>query len=582
MNTPYNILAPYYDTFVGEREADNALVQSYILAHATQTDSIIDLACGTGMFLRYMPDVSCRLGVDIEPEMITRARRFSDEITFQVGDMKTYQPSHSFDVVTCLFDSINHLTNEADWKLLFSNIANMMHDDSVFIFDMNTAYKLRHLSEMGTFDLVTDNSTTIGIKVVAEEKHHYTWRLRITDSVSNTSTETQIPQYAPSVQKVLAMLQKHFVEIHTYDTDPKATYETIQRVYFVCKKKASQEDVIPSPAMSTERVWGTRSVQLPYQEHMREEQSGIFCMHLISTQDSNVQGTGVGDTTNVAKQRAISELEERWLLQSVRTIPTETYILSVEIDHGVESFTLSSHTTDDTEHYCRSKLTSSGLAVHSTYFDALSHAVCEVCEHDSLMIVWLLGITPPRIDITSAPKNIRYRVQSIIDTSYQLTFFDISLDKQASHILVTVEKNDTVVYVGTACRITTEEAFDAALREVEAYVFFGNFFDVSQQIHFNSLNFLFGGKKIAYSTLEKRVSLKECMSIAGSTWYATGVHDTDVHTSPAVRVYTNMCLPLLTEAIDLRPYKTRLKHIANTQDIADPDRTIDYNHPFSI
>ncbi len=50
--------------------------------------------------------------------------------------------SDKYDVVLCLCDGINYITDLADVDKLFSNIQSLMKEDALFIFDISSEHKL--------------------------------------------------------------------------------------------------------------------------------------------------------------------------------------------------------------------------------------------------------------------------------------------------------------------------------------------------------------------------------------------------------------------------------------------------------
>lgn len=70
------------------------------------TDSVVDLACGTGALTRRVRDrTSGRVvGVDVNPAMVTVARRHGGDIEYHQGDATDLRfPDGAFEVATCQF-----------------------------------------------------------------------------------------------------------------------------------------------------------------------------------------------------------------------------------------------------------------------------------------------------------------------------------------------------------------------------------------------------------------------------------------------------------------------------------------------
>ena len=80
----------------------------------------LDVACGTGWFLSRFPDVS-RAGLDLSPDMLSRARLANPGVEFRLHDFRDPLPEWSarFDLVSCMWyaygyvDMIDELTQWA-------------------------------------------------------------------------------------------------------------------------------------------------------------------------------------------------------------------------------------------------------------------------------------------------------------------------------------------------------------------------------------------------------------------------------------------------------------------------------------
>ena len=71
------------------------------------------------------------LAGDAERRAQTREARSS------LGDTRALPLRGTFSRITCLYDSLNHLLDPRDLATAFGEIARVMDDDSLFIFDMN-------------------------------------------------------------------------------------------------------------------------------------------------------------------------------------------------------------------------------------------------------------------------------------------------------------------------------------------------------------------------------------------------------------------------------------------------------------
>lgn len=97
----------------------------------------LDLGCGTGILcdILFQHGVLAS-GMDFSENMIQIARERNPEIPFHVGDMVTYQPSDSFDLVTSTEDALNHILTPNKVSQVFQNVFHYLSPGGFFIFDV--------------------------------------------------------------------------------------------------------------------------------------------------------------------------------------------------------------------------------------------------------------------------------------------------------------------------------------------------------------------------------------------------------------------------------------------------------------
>ena len=62
------------------------------------------------------------------------------------SDMTRFSLGARFDVVLCVYDSINHLLEFAQWEALFDRAREHLNDGGIFVFDINTEERLARLA----------------------------------------------------------------------------------------------------------------------------------------------------------------------------------------------------------------------------------------------------------------------------------------------------------------------------------------------------------------------------------------------------------------------------------------------------
>ena len=60
--------------------------------------------------------------------------------------MSDFQFNNSFDLITCNYDAINHLTLFEDWQKMFNKVYDHLKVGGFFTFDFNTFLKLKNFN----------------------------------------------------------------------------------------------------------------------------------------------------------------------------------------------------------------------------------------------------------------------------------------------------------------------------------------------------------------------------------------------------------------------------------------------------
>ncbi len=97
----------------------------------------LDLGCGTGVLCEILHENGIEAsGMDFSSGMIAIAKERNSEIPYEVGDMVTYRPEKSFDLVTCTGDALNHIPELDRVARIFRNVYGYLAEGGYFIFDI--------------------------------------------------------------------------------------------------------------------------------------------------------------------------------------------------------------------------------------------------------------------------------------------------------------------------------------------------------------------------------------------------------------------------------------------------------------
>lgn len=236
----YSKFAKYYDSLMGEPKEKVALINSWIKNHNPKATSVLEIACGTGAILKLMEKQYEVSGLDLSKEMLSIAKKKIKKGNFYHKDMTSFLLDKKFDVILCIYDSINHLLKFADWVKVFKNSAEHLNQNGLFMFDVNTLAKFDRLGNTSNDfiqklgkDFIVDKTSKIG-------KNKLLFHTRIFENQKNNDYklfEEEVIEVAFEKDKIINALKKDFDVLTIFDPKSKSPSKNSERLYFVCKLK---------------------------------------------------------------------------------------------------------------------------------------------------------------------------------------------------------------------------------------------------------------------------------------------------------------------------------------------------------
>jgi ubiquinone/menaquinone biosynthesis C-methylase UbiE len=122
----HNKLAKYYDRVYSFKDYldETVRLQNLIIKYLESGgNTLLDVACGTGLHLKHLKDDFSCTGVDVSKSMLKIARKNAKGVTFKEADMKTLRLGKQFDVIVCLLSSIGYVKTAASLEKTIRNFS---------------------------------------------------------------------------------------------------------------------------------------------------------------------------------------------------------------------------------------------------------------------------------------------------------------------------------------------------------------------------------------------------------------------------------------------------------------------------
>ena len=235
----YDVFARFYDAVQGDRAEHAAYVRGLIDRHRPAARTVLELACGTGSILKQLEPDFAVTGVDRSPAMLAVAAEKVPNARLVQADMTEVGLGESFDVVLCLYDSINHLPSYSQWEALFDRAREHLADGGIFIFDINTEMRLRELAARPQQAIWFGDGDLVLVDVVdAEGEGAVDWHLQVFEreegSLYRLHSE-RIPEVSFSVERIRGSLRERFRRVRVYDAQRSRPSSRSGRLHFVCR-----------------------------------------------------------------------------------------------------------------------------------------------------------------------------------------------------------------------------------------------------------------------------------------------------------------------------------------------------------
>jgi len=234
----YDKIAKFYDSVIGRSDDEIKFVKGRIRKYHPSTKSVLEIGCGTGSNLIILSKKYEVTGLDISRQMLKIAKKKIPSGKFHLHDIRNFDLKKKFDVILCLYDTINHLTHFNDWKKVFKRAYVHLNDNGLFIFDINSLYKLRCVAEISPL-VYTFGSNYLIMNVRKISHSTYNWNLKVFEKKSGNNFglhESNIKESSFEVSKISNELSGYFSLKKAEEDTGKRIKAESERIYFICKK----------------------------------------------------------------------------------------------------------------------------------------------------------------------------------------------------------------------------------------------------------------------------------------------------------------------------------------------------------
>jgi len=239
----YEDFAKFYDQIMGDRSALIERVRGYVRSYLPDAGSLLELGCGTGAVLGGLADGLQVTGIDLSPEMLATAKAHLTGAHLVRADITEFSLGTTFDVVICVFDTLNHLPTFDVWLAMFRQVDAHLAEGGLFVFDVNTVGRLRRLAaapayveDFGPHTLVMDVTTGGG--------GVFPWDVRIFERVEGNQFRLhheRIGELGIPLARIHEALAPRFELLEATDTDGRPANDESDRAYFVYRHRAAHQ-----------------------------------------------------------------------------------------------------------------------------------------------------------------------------------------------------------------------------------------------------------------------------------------------------------------------------------------------------
>src|SRR5580658_745279 len=235
----YAKFAAFYDQIMGDRTETIDQIKGYITKYLPTATSLLELGAGTGALLAGLTGNLAVTGIDQSPEMLAIAEANVPEATLIQGNITNFVLGQRFDVVICMFDTLNHVPRFNGWLGVFERAHEHLVEGGLFIFDVNTIGRLRGLGHQVPYVEQFGGNTLI-MSITPTDTDVFLWEIKIFERLEadlfRLHHETILELGVP-LARIRDALALNFDVLDEADLDGHLVSDEAERIFFACRHR---------------------------------------------------------------------------------------------------------------------------------------------------------------------------------------------------------------------------------------------------------------------------------------------------------------------------------------------------------
>lgn len=242
---PYTGLAEAYDYVLRHVDYEQwyQFIRNIMHSYVECPETVLELGCGTGKFgAKFSADNYRIFGVDLSLNMLRVAKtRAFRSFRIICADIRNFYFKRKFDFIFSVHDTMNYQITTEDVRDVFRCVKQVMHDGSVFLFDITTEHNIDRFFNNKTSYYKTRGMNIEWSNAYNREKKHIISSFSIRHSDGRIYNEEHIQRIYSEEEMRIILDEEGFeiIEVCSDYTYNPPSDETIM-INFVVKVKTEE------------------------------------------------------------------------------------------------------------------------------------------------------------------------------------------------------------------------------------------------------------------------------------------------------------------------------------------------------